>query len=121
MVKVKVLNGFTDSKIKDKNYQDGEVTEISEDRFKELEGIYVEKYEDPIVEKDNSELQEVIDKLEKEKQELEEKNKELQEVIDKLEKEKNSKADNTKKSKEKTENEKSGEEVVDGEIQKQEN
>ena len=68
LVKVKILNGFTDSKNKEKNYQDGEITEISKDRFKELEGIYVEKYEEPVIEKDNGALQAEIDKLKEEKE-----------------------------------------------------
>ena len=68
LVKVKILNGFTDSKNKEKNYQDGEITEISKDRFKELEGIYVEKYEEPVIEKDNGVLQAEIDKLKEEKE-----------------------------------------------------
>ena len=90
------------------------ITEISKDRFKELEGIYVEKYEEPVIEKDNGVLQAEIDKLKEENKDLADSNKALQAEIDKLkeEKENTNKEESPKKSKAK-----SDESVEDGKVQ----
>ena len=69
-MKARVIHGFTDKEAK-KNYQDNEIIDISEKRFEELKGVYLEKYEEPVVEADNAELQKEIESLKIKNEELE--------------------------------------------------
>ena len=93
MIKVKVINGFTDIDT-GKNYQDNEIIELSEDRFEKLNGSYVEPFSEPVIETSNDELKAEIEKLNKE---LEKKNNEIEKLKEKLsDKSKGSKDKDTK-------------------------
>ena len=63
MVKVKVLHGFTDAN--NNNYQDNEITELSDERFEKLKGLFVEPFSEPVVEVNSKDLLEKNEELEK--------------------------------------------------------
>lgn len=82
-MKVKVLHGFTDSTT-GKNYQDNEIIELSDNIAKELEGSFIEPFNESVIEKDSKEYEYEIKELQEAIVKKDNKIKELQEAIDKL-------------------------------------